>query len=123
MSKDIEKMTKSVKTESADPKAKAQETTKTAAPAEKSALGKMLEEAFPDLFDKHLQGGFEDVTKQGMTLREARRILQFEVNGPPPSKQNIMDNFRLLSSRESTTRTWAGRLFCRPRSTRPKRSC
>merc|ERR1719220_1997985 len=102
MSKDIEKMTKSVKEsqekakQSAD-KAKPDAPSQPKAPAQKSALAKMLEEAFPDLFDKHLQGGFEDVTKQGMTNREARRILQFEVNGPPPSKQVIMDNFRLLS--------------------------
>merc|ERR1712157_23652 len=49
------------------------------------------------LGDGHLAGGFEEASKHGMSLTEARRILQFEINGPPPSKDQIMDNFRVLS--------------------------
>merc|ERR1711933_590527 len=99
MEKDFKDSFEAAKTTSESGKSSKPEaaTAKASAPKEKSGLEKMLEEAFPDLFDKHLQGGFEDVTKKGMSLKEARRILQFEVNGPPPSKQNIMDNFRLLS--------------------------
>ena len=74
---------------------KAPETSKT--PKTPSPLDKFLEENFGSLFDKHLQGGFEDMSKAGMSRTEARRILQFEVNGKPPAKQSIMDNYRVLS--------------------------
>lgn len=47
--------------------------------------------------DPHLAGGFEDQSKNGMSMVEARRILQFPPSGPPPRKEQIVENHRVLA--------------------------
>jgi len=73
---------------------------KTEAKAEEpSFFDKLMKESgFDSIFDKHETGGFEQVTdKKGMSLQEARRILQFDASNPNIKKDEITTNFRKIS--------------------------
>lgn len=51
-----------------------------------------------DFFDKHESGGFEPSDdKKGMSLQEARKILQFDASNPNIKKDDITKNFRIIS--------------------------
>ena len=56
------------------------------------------EMGFADFFDKHESGGFEVTDdKKGMSLQEARKILQFDASNPNIKKEEITKNFREIS--------------------------
>merc|ERR1711937_528985 len=62
-----------------------------------SIFSDFLSENFGDIMNKHSAGGFKDSGKEGMTIQEARQILQFDPSQPNISKSQILDNFRHIS--------------------------